>query len=81
MNIEKLDLVHRVFLAVGPQVNKEFFKKLLLIATIFSDRETGDDLKRWEIFFVYIPMFLIFDSNRFTNDLAKNLVITFNIVF
>ncbi len=46
MDIEKLDLAHRVFLAVGPQMDKEFFKKLLFITTMLSDRETGDELKR-----------------------------------
>jgi hypothetical protein len=46
LEIEKLDLVHRVFLAAGPQLGKDIFKKLLLITTLFSDRETGDELKK-----------------------------------
>ena len=46
MDIEKLDLAHRIFLAVGPKVDKEIFKKILMIATFFSDRDTGDELKK-----------------------------------
>ncbi len=46
MDIEKLDLAHRIILAVGPKVDKEVFKKILMVATFLSDRDTGDELKK-----------------------------------
>lgn len=46
MDIEKLDLAHRIFIAMGPKVDKEIFKKLLILATFLSDRDTGDELKK-----------------------------------
>lgn len=46
MDIEKLDLAHRIFLAMGPKVDKGVFKKLLVLVTFFSDRDTGDELKK-----------------------------------
>jgi len=46
LDIERLDLAHRLFLAVGPKVDREVFKKILMVATFFADRDTGDELKK-----------------------------------
>jgi hypothetical protein len=46
VDIEKLDLAHRIFLAVGPKVDKQIFRKLLIFITFLADRDTGDELKK-----------------------------------
>ncbi len=46
MDIEKLDLIHRAYLAAGPQVEKDVLQKLLLITMLLSDREIGDELMK-----------------------------------
>lgn len=46
MDIDKLDLLHKILLVYGPKVDREIFKKFLMAVTLLSDRETGDELKR-----------------------------------
>lgn len=46
MDIEKLDLLHRVFLAAGPKMDQEMLKNLMLVLTIFTERDTGEQLRK-----------------------------------
>ncbi|MGE5581963.1 MAG: hypothetical protein ACM3X9_05425 [Bacillota bacterium] len=46
MNIDKLDLIHKLFLVVGPKIDRKLVKNLLAIATVLSDRDMGDELKQ-----------------------------------
>jgi hypothetical protein len=46
LDIDRLDLMHKVFLAMGPKVDKKLVKNLLWVVTILSDRDLGDELKQ-----------------------------------
>lgn len=48
MDIDQVDLMHRIMLAFGPKINinQDLVKNLLIAVAIFSDRETGEELKR-----------------------------------
>lgn len=46
LDIDRLDLLHKVFLVMGPKVDKKIVKNLLAIVTILSDRDLGDELKQ-----------------------------------
>jgi hypothetical protein len=46
MDIDRLDLLHKVFLAMGPKVDKKILKNLLALVTILADRDLGDELKQ-----------------------------------
>ena len=48
LDIEQVDLMHKIMLAFGPKINinQEILKNLLIAVAIFSDRDTGDEIKR-----------------------------------
>jgi hypothetical protein len=46
MDIDHLDLLHKIFLVLGPKVDKKIVKNLLAVVTILSDRDLGDELKQ-----------------------------------
>ena len=46
LDIDRLDLIHKVFLVMGPKIDKKIVKNLLAIVTVLSDRELGDELKQ-----------------------------------
>lgn len=46
MDFDKLDLIHKVFLVMGPKIDKKIVKNLLSVVTVLSDRELGDELKQ-----------------------------------
>lgn len=46
MDIDKLDLLHKLFLVLGPKVDQKIVKSLLALTTILADRDTGDELKQ-----------------------------------
>jgi hypothetical protein len=46
MDIDKLDLIHKVFLVMGPKIDKKIVKNLLSVVTVLSDRDLGDELKQ-----------------------------------
>ena len=46
MDIDKLDLIHRILLVYGPKIDKNLFKNFLMAVTLMADRDTGDELKR-----------------------------------
>lgn len=46
LDIDRLDLLHKVFLVMGPKVDKRIVKNLLAVVTILSDRDLGDELKQ-----------------------------------
>ena len=46
-NHERIDLLHRLSLAMGPKrVNKEFIRNCLIVLTILSDQDIGTELKK-----------------------------------
>jgi hypothetical protein len=46
LDIDKLDLLHKLFLVLGPKVDQKIVKSLLALTTILADRDTGDELKQ-----------------------------------
>jgi hypothetical protein len=46
LDIDRLDLLHKVFLVLGPKVDKKIVRNLLAVVTILSDRDLGDELKQ-----------------------------------
>ena len=46
VDFDKLDLLHKVFLVMGPKVDKKLLRNLLSVVTVLSDRDLGDELKK-----------------------------------
>lgn len=46
MDTDKLDLVHRFSLMLGPKIDKALIKNCLIALTILSDEGTGSELKK-----------------------------------
>jgi hypothetical protein len=46
LDIDKLDLLHKILLVYGPKIDRDMFKKFLMAVTLLADRDTGDELKR-----------------------------------
>ncbi|HEX7712553.1 MAG TPA: hypothetical protein VF531_00915 [Bacillota bacterium] len=46
MDADKLDLVHRFSLTLGPKIDKALIKNCLTALAILSDEETGSELKK-----------------------------------
>ncbi len=46
LDIDRLDLLHKVFLVLGPKIDQRVVKNLLALVTILSDRDLGDELKQ-----------------------------------
>ncbi len=46
LDIDRLDLLHKVFIVLGPKIDRRVVKNLLAVVTILSDRDLGDELKQ-----------------------------------